>query len=373
MSGRIFAISSAGPHGSGGRGGCSWSPRAKSPQLPESSIFRLPESVDGAHRAAAIETVPLEDYVLGSVLAEVSPVDQPAARGRAHPRSAGRCRAHLRRRTHRPAPQRGLRPVRHDALSALRPEPHARRLALRRGRDAARRTAGLVLTYHGRLAEGLYHADCGGSTASADAVWGGPRALPHRRARRPAAERIGTWRVVVPLEQLRAALNARPATEVGRTLDRDRGDRAGLRRPRRPDLRVRGEHTHELRGEEFRTIVNRRSARAPSKAHASPCHATARTSSSQGTGFGHGVGLCQVGAADTGKARRLAPGQSSATTSRGTRSRSVKGEFDGQQVEGWAGSAAQGPRHLHPAQRLDLPNPSNLPNRLPPTYTGRPA
>src|SRR5262245_60525860 len=45
------------------------------PQLPESAI-RLPESVT-VRTAGHIDTVALEDYVLGSALAEVSPVDQP--------------------------------------------------------------------------------------------------------------------------------------------------------------------------------------------------------------------------------------------------------------------------------------------------------
>jgi stage II sporulation protein D (peptidoglycan lytic transglycosylase) len=168
-------------------------------------------------------------------------------------------------------------------------------------RDAVRRTAGLVLTYQGRLAEGLYHADCGGYTASAVDVWGGsvpyligaPDDVPQNVHRQ--------WRIAVPLEQLRVALDGSPRSEVGRTLNRidvveqDCGGHANR-------IAVVGEHTHELRGEEFRTIVNH--ALGP-RAIQSTLFTVSRNRTDvifSGAGFGHGVGLCQVGAAE--RARR---------------------------------------------------------------------
>ena len=63
-----------------------------------------------------------------------------------------------------------------------------------------------------------------------------------------------------------------------------------------------GEHAHELRGEELRTIVNR--ALGP-RAIQSTLFTVSRNRTDvvfSGAGFGHGVGLCQVGAAE--RARR---------------------------------------------------------------------
>jgi stage II sporulation protein D len=157
-----------------------------------------------------------------------------------------------------------------------------------------------VLTYQGRLAEGLYHADCGGYTASAVDVWGG--SVPYLIG---AADDVPSsvhrqWRLVVPLEQLRTVFNASPRSEVGRTLDRidvveqDCGGRANR-------IAVLGEHSHEIRGEELRTIVNR--ALGP-RAIQSTLFTVSRSRSDvvfSGAGFGHGVGLCQVGAAERAK------------------------------------------------------------------------
>src|SRR5206468_5841083 len=47
-------------------------------------------------------------------------------------------------------------------------------------------TAGLVLLYHGRLADAPYHSTCGGSTAEASDVWRNPGA-PYLQRERPNA------------------------------------------------------------------------------------------------------------------------------------------------------------------------------------------
>lgn len=248
-----------------------------------------------------IETVPLEDYVLASALAEVSPVDQPAAVVErifevqavlARTYAAGHLGKHR---------SEGFDLC--DTTHCQLYDPNRLRVSrfAPEARNAVRRTAGLVLIYQGRLAEGLYHADCGGYTASAVDVWGGsvpylvgaPDDVPSTVHRQ--------WRIAVPLEQLRVALNASPRSEVGRTLDRidvieqDCGGHANR-------ISVAGEHSHELRGEEFRTILNR--ALGP-RAIQSTLFTVSRTRTDvvfAGAGFGHGVGLCQVGA--TERARR---------------------------------------------------------------------
>ncbi len=269
------------------------------PQLPESVGFRLPESVT-VRTAGHIESVPLEDYVLGSTLAEVAPVDQsPATVQRIFEVQAVLARTyaagHLGK--HR-AEGFDLCDTTHCQLY----DPNRLRVSrfAADAREAVRRTAGVVLTYQGRLAESLYHADCGGYTASAEDVWGG--SVPYLIA---AADDVPSsmhrrWQVAVPIESLRLTLNANPRSEVGKTLDRvdvidhDCGGHANL-------ITVAGEHSHALRGEEFRTIVNR--ALGP-RAIQSTLFTVTRSRTDfvfSGSGFGHGVGLCQVGAAERAK------------------------------------------------------------------------
>jgi len=235
--------------------------------------------------------------VLASAIAEVSPVDQPAAAVErifevqavlARTYAAGHLGKHQ-------AEGFDLCDTTHCQLydpNRLR----ASRFAAD-AREAVRRTSGVVLTYQGRLAEGLYHADCGGYTASADSVWGGA-AVPYLIAAPDECPTVShrTWRVDVPIDQLRAALNTSARTEVGRTFDRlevvsrDPGGHAAL-------VTVAGEHTHQLRGEEFRSILNQ--SLGP-RAIQSTLFAVTRAPSAvvfSGAGFGHGVGLCQTGAA----------------------------------------------------------------------------
>ena len=270
------------------------------PQLPESTAIRLPASVT-VRTAGHIDTVSLEDYVVGSVLAEVSPVDQPpAAIGRIFEVQAVLARTyaagHLDK--HR---SEGFDLC--DTTHCQLYDPNRLRVSrfATDAREAVRRTAGLVLTYQGRLAEGLYHSDCGGYTAAASDVWGG--SVPYLIA---APDDVPSslhrqWRVSVPREQLRAALNASPRAEVGKTLDRidvtenDCGGHVN-------HVMVAGEHTHELRGEEFRTIVNR--TLGPRAIQSTLFTVTRMRADFEfsGAGFGHGVGLCQVGAAE--RARR---------------------------------------------------------------------
>ena len=265
------------------------------PRLPEPTV-RLPESVQ-VRVAGHIETIGLDDYVLGSVLAEVTPLNQPpAAVARIYEVQAVLARTyvvgHLGK--HR---AEGFDVCDSTHCQLYDPSRIKTSRFAADARDAVRRTSGLVLTYQGRLAEGLYHADCGGYTASADEVWGGDP-VPYLIAAPDKAADVQhrQWRWTVSMNDLRAALNTNPRAEVGRTLDRvdivdhDPGGHAAR-------VAVIGEHMHELRGEEFRTIVDQ--ALGP-KAIQSTLFTITREKSGlifTGAGFGHGVGLCQVGAA----------------------------------------------------------------------------
>jgi stage II sporulation protein D len=169
-------------------------------------------------------------------------------------------------------------------------------------RAAARRTAGWVLSYHGRVAEALFHADCGGYTAGADAVWGG-QPVPYLLAEPDEVASAGhkPWHLSVPLERLRTILNTDARTQVGRRLNavdvraRDVSGRAS-------EVVMSGEFSPGVRGEDLRTVVNATLGAGALKSTRFTVTRAGTDVVFAGTGFGHGVGLCQIGAA--ARARR---------------------------------------------------------------------
>jgi len=247
-----------------------------------------------------VVSIPLDEYVLGSTLAEVSPVNQSAD----VTEIIFEVQAIL-TRTYAVA-----KIGRHSADGFdLCDTTHCQvydpnRIRTSRfatvAREAVERTSGRILTYGQRPVEAVYHADCGGHTAAAESVWGGrvpylvsePDNLsidPHRK-----------WRVSVTAEKLRSALNANAATAVGRKLDdvrvatRDASGRA-------TSVSVTGEHARTLRGEQLRSVVNAALGDRTIQSTKLTITRTNATYVFEGAGFGHGVGLCQVGAAARAK------------------------------------------------------------------------
>lgn len=164
-------------------------------------------------------------------------------------------------------------------------------------RDAVTRTSGELLWFNGGPARAVFHADCGGRTSSAAAVWGGPSPayLCGTKDDGPAQSAHVDWTFDSTAANLRRALNADPRTAVGARLDRievagrDAAGRAEL-------ITLRGTHSFVVRGETFREAIAR--ALGP-KAIRSTLFTIRKTRDSfvfTGRGYGHGVGLCQAGA-----------------------------------------------------------------------------
>jgi len=164
-------------------------------------------------------------------------------------------------------------------------------------RRAVDRTAGVVLVFDGRPAQALYHADCGGHTSAADAVWRGVP-IPYLGGVEdtvPGPGHLQAWRFDVAVDRLQRALDGDPVTRVGSRLrdvaivERDSTGRA-------TQVRIDGARSVAVTGDVFRAVVAR--AFGP-RALRSTRFAVTRTSqefSFEGRGFGHGVGLCQTGA-----------------------------------------------------------------------------
>ncbi len=162
-------------------------------------------------------------------------------------------------------------------------------------RQAAARTAGQVLTWQGRPIDAVFHADCGGHTASPAQVWG-TAPLPYLPSEPDTVPEVQhrTWTVTVTKEQVRSALNGDRATAVGPSIT-DVAVAAFDASGRAETVRITGARWIELRGDEFRAALTR--VLGP-KGLPSTRFTVTRTRTGyqfSGTGFGHGVGLCQQG------------------------------------------------------------------------------
>lgn len=263
------------------------------PALPEYR-GKVPSRVS-VKTAGRVTELSLDEYVLGSVLAEVSPVgESPETIARVFEVQAVLARtyavAHIGRHK---ADGYDLCDTTHCELY----DPS--RVTTSRFADAARaavaRTSGEILTYQGRPAEALFHADCGGYTEAADEVWGTP--VPYLISAPDAAPLAAHrhWALSVDADRLRAILNGDARTRVGAKLDtiavRDR-DVSG----RAVTIAIGGSTPHVVRGDDFRTVLNATlGARALQSTRLTIAGAKGAWTF-DGTGFGHGVGLCQTGA-----------------------------------------------------------------------------
>jgi stage II sporulation protein D len=281
-----------------GLAGCLAAPQPDTPRAP---VVAAPATIRVGTKAGIV-SVPLEDYVLASALSEVSPVGEaPDTIARIFDVQTTIARTYAVRHLGRHRAQGfDLCDTTHCQLY----EPA--RVTTSRFAEAARRavarTAGVVLTLGGRPIEALYHSDCGGHTSAAEDVWGGG-AVPYLVAEPDdvPANTHRHWVFDAPVAKIRAALAADPKSDTGRRLDaitvtaRDAGGRAAR-------LEVRGTATRELRGEDLRAVLNRTFGDRAIQSTKFTVRRTGGDFHFDGSGFGHGVGLCQVGAA--ARARR---------------------------------------------------------------------
>lgn len=246
-------------------------------------------------RGDATLRLPLEDYVFGvlaaegSVETEVESLKSLAVAARTY--AVHNLRRHARDRfdlcdtTHC---QRFV-PVRDESA---RPDFYA--LA----RRAVRETAGEVLRdSSGHVAESYFSAACGGRTADVSKLWGVSNAPAHLRGvgDESCAGAIEAWTDVVPAARLLKALQADERSDVGARLD-------GVRVVRRDQtgraewIELAGQRRLRLRGWDFKIIVGRTLGWSVLKSSRFEVSRAGSAYVFRGTGFGHGLGLCQAGA-----------------------------------------------------------------------------
>jgi stage II sporulation protein D len=265
---------------------------------------RIRVSVKGASQ---IVTLPLEDYVAGAVRAEVLPSTL-----RARPASGALDVQAIVSRTYAAANLGRHATEGYDLCDTTHCQVYRPAASGDAQGDAAARavgaTRGMVLTYEGRVIQALFHADCGGHTASAATVWGGTEA-PYLESvedwlctGRPDAR----WTFAVEERGLLQALNADARTRIGERIQgvevvsRDASGRALA-------VKLVGSKAISIRAETFRAVVTQAfGARSIRSTRFETSRDGARLRFA-GVGFGHGVGLCQGGTV-----RRAETGQTAA-------------------------------------------------------------
>ena len=163
--------------------------------------------------------------------------------------------------------------------------------------EAVERTDGLVVAHQGNVVNALFHADCGGATSAAETVWGGHTPPYLRGVDDPYCQMPGPrpWSVTLEASEAHEALNRDPNTHVGNALhdievvERDTAGRA-IR------IRLDGERTTSVRGETFRTVLMRTLGPSAVRSTLLQIQHVGSDYVLSGTGFGHGVGVCQLGA-----------------------------------------------------------------------------
>jgi len=166
--------------------------------------------------------------------------------------------------------------------------------------SAARATAGLVVSYGGEAINAVYHADCGGSTSAAAVAWGGATPPYLRGVHDPFCRRNGPqpWRFEIERTALLDALRSDAGTRVGTELhdiqiaEQDRSGRVVR-------AVIQGNETAvEVRGEALRRVLSQNFGPRSIKSTRFTVQRVGDRFIFEGLGFGHGVGLCQRGAVE---------------------------------------------------------------------------
>jgi stage II sporulation protein D len=173
--------------------------------------------------------------------------------------------------------------------------------------EAVDRTAGFVLQFQGLPAQALFHADCGGHTSAAAAVWGGDQ-RPYLMSQADAGltgDPHVAWEYRVSLDAASRALGADARTQAAGRIDaievlaRDqagRVERVGLRGAVTRASDGRSVPVVVVRGEELRAILSRTLGARAIRSTWFTVRREREEFVFVGRGFGHGVGLCQAGA-----------------------------------------------------------------------------
>jgi len=164
--------------------------------------------------------------------------------------------------------------------------------------DAVQATKGQVLLDAARqVADSYFSASCGGATANLTSLWGG-KAPPYLKGVEDeycATDAHHNWTDVISEKQLLKAIQTDPRTNVGsrlgsvQVLRYDASGRAEI-------IAVEGERRLTVKGWDFKIIVGRALGWNLLKSSRFEISRSGSNFVFRGSGFGHGLGLCQEGA-----------------------------------------------------------------------------
>jgi len=163
---------------------------------------------------------------------------------------------------------------------------------------AVRSTAGQVLLdARGQLVDSYFGASCGGETANVGTLWGvtPPEYLRGVQDEYCLAGPHAHWSDTITRADLLRALQGDARTNVGARLDQVRvstRDETG----RAEFITLEGEHRKSVRGWDFKIIVGRVLGWNVLKSSRFEVSRAGSNFIFRGSGFGHGLGLCQEGA-----------------------------------------------------------------------------
>ena len=163
---------------------------------------------------------------------------------------------------------------------------------------AAKATEGQVLLDdHGQPADVYFGASCGGETANLGTLWGvsPPEYLRGVRDEYCLSAPHATWTDVITRADLLRALQSDARTDIGSRLDQvvvNKRDETG----RAEFITLDGEHRKTVRGWDFKIIVGRVLGWNVLKSSRFEVARVGANFVFHGSGFGHGLGLCQEGA-----------------------------------------------------------------------------
>lgn len=239
-----------------------------------------------------VETVALEEYVAGCVVAELGSLNlDPPAAARARDVQAILCRSYGAASVGRHAAE-GFDLCSTTHCQLYRPVPGT--AIGRLSREAAARTAGQVLLVAGRPVQPVYHADCGGHTTTPGEVWGGDSPSYFVSAPDDACPRRPAWHLEVTLARLADVLRTSSTIAVDgplREVAVDRRDSSG----RAAWVRLTGRQPLVVRGADFRAAVVRGLGPTSLPSTLFDLSQQGETVRFEGHGSGHGVGLCEAG------------------------------------------------------------------------------
>src|SRR6266516_2046005 len=155
----------------------------------------------------------------------------------------------------------------------------------------------VLLDDGGHIADSYFSASCGGATANLGTLWGGktPAYLRGVHDEYCAAMPHSTWTDVIERGKLLDALRSDTRTAIGARLDNitvTRRDQTG----RAEQILLEGEQRKVVRGWDFKIIVGRALGWNKIKSSRFAITRMGNDFVFRGSGFGHGLGLCQEGA-----------------------------------------------------------------------------